>query len=450
MRYIPDGIYPLNTIITHPTLGEGKIIEYIPPNKMDVQFGDEIKRLVCGKCGKYADSQAQTLQPTLQQHTETSKSIVRPAALVKQGNLSLYSTSLKVRHIMLQDFYQVDRLDSYNSNEQGYQRSLNTSRAKKFADYIIAGQNEKDVFLPTSVFLATDKNIPFKSENNTIEIIFADVCPFNIVDGQHRIEGLKIAAEKDKRVLDFELPVNIAINLHETAQMIHFLIVNTTQKNVDESIAQRIRARIKPKIKDTPTLPKSLLKAVESGDDDSALKYIYYLNDNPESPWKGKIKMANDDRRGCTIKQKSFVNTIKRYILVPANPLREQYTSEEQHQIFLNYWIAITKIIDNDEYDESPSVLFKSLGVELFCKFYVPFLVRAGNRMPNFTWQSMKLPLSRVFDNADGDAIAVGQTAFWVKGGKAGGLNSSAFDKINAALVRAITNISDSIKKEIQ
>ena len=53
-----------------------------------------------------------------------------------------------------------------------------------------------------------------------------------------------MAAERDPRVLDFEVPVNIAVNLPWIAQMCHFLIVNTTQKSVDKSVEQRIVARL--------------------------------------------------------------------------------------------------------------------------------------------------------------------------------------------------------------
>jgi hypothetical protein len=48
---------------------------------------------------------------------------------------------------------------------------------------------------------------------NASEIDLGIVCPFNVVDGQYRVDGLKMAAEKDSRVLDFEVPVNIAIEI---------------------------------------------------------------------------------------------------------------------------------------------------------------------------------------------------------------------------------------------
>lgn len=147
-----------------------------------------------------------------------TKKITRPASLVRQGDLTLYATSLKVSDLLIHNFYSIERLDPENANEKGYQRLLNKGRAKKLTDYIVAGQETRDAFLPTSIFMATHKNISFNPANNTIDIDIDEVGPFNIVDGQHRVEGLKMAAEKDKRVLEFEVPVNIAINLSEIEQ----------------------------------------------------------------------------------------------------------------------------------------------------------------------------------------------------------------------------------------
>jgi len=364
-----------------------------------------------------------------------SKKIIRPASLVKQGDLTLYTTSLKVSDLVIPNFYSIERLDPEFANEKGYQRLLNKGRAKKLADYVIAGQETRDAFLPTSIFMATDKNIDFNSENNTIEIDIREIGSFNIVDGQHRVEGLKMAAEKDPRVLNFDVPVNIAINLSEIEQMCHFLIVNTTQKSVEEGVAQRIRARLTKSmgVDVTPNLPKWILTSVQKGEDEKSLQYVDFLNNHKDSPWKNKIRMANDETNDGTVNQKSFVKAIKKYILVANNPVFNTEPDDRQHKIFLNYWIAITNIIGVDE----PTVLFKYNGVELFCKFCVPFFSKVVN-MADYTVPTMQNLFEQVFDNAEGDATGVGHTDFWVKGGTASGLNAGALSKINTEMVKAL------------
>lgn len=130
-----------------------------------------------------------------------------PAAIVRQGGLTLFTTSIKVRDLIVPGFYSVETLDPDNANDSGYQRLLNTARAKRLADYIVEGQDSKDAFLPTSVFLATDKSIPYDPETHFITIDLAEVGPFGVVDGQHRLEGLRLAAARDERVLDFDVAV---------------------------------------------------------------------------------------------------------------------------------------------------------------------------------------------------------------------------------------------------
>ncbi len=244
-----------------------------------------------------------------------------------------------------------------------------------------------------------------------------------------------MAAEKDNRVLEFEIPVNIGINLSEIAQMCHFLIVNTTQKSVEEGVAQRIRARLTMalNVDNTPSLPKWILNSVKKGEDEKALKYVDYLNKEEGSPWKNKVQMANNELSNGSINQKSFVKAIKKYILVADNPIFITENEEKQHKIFLNYWSAITNIIDK----EKATVLFKYNGVELFCKFCVPFFQKLDNDR-DYKISTMEKILRDMFDNLEGEYIGVGHSDFWIKGGKAGGLNASALSKINTEMVKAL------------
>ena len=261
-----------------------------------------------------------------------------PAARVRQGALVLYATAMKVKDLVSENFYSVETLDPEDADAKGYQRVLNTSRAKKLADYIVKGEDSHDAFLPTSVFLATDKTLAFNEASNTIEIDTALVGPFSVVDGQHRLEGLKMAAQKDPRVLNFETPVNIAVNLQKIAQMCHFLIVNTTQKSVDKAVEQRIIARLSEalNVEDLPSLPKWILKTVERGQTDKAVKFVDYLNNTDGSPWKGKILMANSETEGATVNQRSFVKAVERYVITANNPLETFNDFDREKKIFLN------------------------------------------------------------------------------------------------------------------
>ena len=370
-----------------------------------------------------------------------------PAARIRQGTLVLYATSMEVKDLVANNFYSVETLDPEDSNDKGFQRLLNKSRAKKLADYVVKGQDTNDAFLPTSVFLATDKSVPFDEQSNCLTIDTQVIGPFSVVDGQHRLEGLRMAAERDARVLEFQVPVNIAINLPKIAQMCHFLIVNTTQKSVDKSVEQRIIARLSDalSIEDLPSLPKWILTTVERGEVDKAIKYADYLNEADDSPWKGKIEMANSEADGTSISQRSFVKAIVKYVLTANNPLTVLVNDfEKEKKIFLNYWKAISLILD----DGSASVLYKYNGVELFCKFSIPFFIRLQDK-GSFTVNTMQTLLQSCFDNMEGEYAGVGHPEWWSKGSKASFLNSGAINVVSQEMSKALHNASKNSPLEI-
>jgi DGQHR domain-containing protein len=369
-----------------------------------------------------------------------------PASRVTQGGLTLFTTSIKVRELVAPNFYTVETLDPENNNDKGYQRLLNTSRAKRLADYIVKGQERQDAFLPTSVFLATHKSIPFSSADNTIEFDIREVGPFSVVDGQHRLEGLKMAAAKDDRVLDFEVPVNIAINLPHIAQMCHFLIVNTTQKSVDKAVEQRIIARLSDAldVEDLPSLPRWILNTVEKGEVDKAIKYVDFLNEASDSPWRGRILMANSESEGTTINQRSFVKAIVKYVLTANNPLAILKDFDKERKIFLNYWKAIASRLD----DGSESVLFKYNGVELFCKFSIPFFLKLHDK-GDFKVPAMERLLAQCFDNVEGEYAGVGHPEWWARGSSASFLNSGAINVAAQEMTRALHKTSMSAAIEL-
>lgn len=358
---------------------------------------------------------------------------------MRQGDLILYTTSLKVKELVSDHFYNVETLDPEDPNDKGFQRLLNTARAKKLADYILKGQDSHDAFLPTSIFLATDKPIEFDEQTHTIEINTSEVGSFSVVDGQHRLEGLRMAAEKDPRVLEFEVPVNIGINLPKIVQMCHFLIVNTTQKSVDKSVEQRIIARLSDAldVEDLPSLPKWIFHIVEKGEVEKALRYVDYLNETEGSPWLGKIRMANAELDGGTINQKSFVKAIVKYVLTANNPLTIIKDFEKEKKIFLNYWKAIEMNLD----DGNSSVLYKYNGVELFCKFSIPFFMKLQDR-GSYTVQTMSQLLKSCLDHVEGEYAGVGHPEWWAKGGKASFLNAGAINVVSQEMAKALHKTS--------
>ena len=370
------------------------------------------------------------------------ESITRPAALVRQGSLKLYATSLKVSDLTRPNFYTINKLDPDGAGP-GYQRLLNEGRAKRLAEYLLDGQAEQDGFLPTSIFLATNKDIPFDSSTNTITFEVGQIGPFNVVDGQHRIAGLVLAAEKNPELLQFEIPVNIAVNLDDISQMCHFLIVNTTQRSVDKSIEQQIVARLTKMVglEKTPTIPRWIRRQVERGEDARALSIANFLNTEASSPWFGKIRMANDEGEGATINQKSFIGSIKKYIFSANNPLSNPVWDVNRPMILSNYWKAIVELLVDEQ--ATPSVVYKTTGVDLFHIVSATVFTHLAAKT-DFTKDTIKALLQRGFANLPDESIAMSHPAWWHRGGIASGLNSAAVRKLANALSHAL-NVQDNV-----
>ncbi len=389
--------------------------------------------------------------------------ITVPAAQVKQGKLSLYTTSLTVAQIMQEGFYRIDHLEAKNP-DKGYQRVLQDTRAKKLGDYIIDGQETEDAFLPTSVFLATENNIEFNAENNTITFDIDKIGGFSVVDGQHRIEGLKKAKEALekavakgdesaiktlKSVLAFQVPVNIAYKLSYVAQMCHFYIVNTKQKSVDKAIGQQIISRLSARVgvKDTMTLPKEIQRMVDKGDVKKSLKIVEFLNETKGSPWKGKIKMANQLKKenpNTITNQGSFVNAIDKYVMVSNHQLLSIEDVEMQRQVFLNYWIAIANLLAPKNGAET--VLYKYGGVLFFSMFSHEFFRKLSNNK-DYRVKTMETYLKTCFDNmVGGEYDGVGTTEWWLsKTGQAGALNAGLAKRICATMTTALNKYDGDI-----
>jgi hypothetical protein len=186
-----------------------------------------------------------------------------------------------------------------------------------------------------------------------------------------------------------------------------------------------------------PSLPRWILKTVERGEVEKAIRFVDYLNETDGSPWKGKILMANADGDGATINQRSFVKAIVKYVLTANNPLASFSDFDREKKIFLNYWKAVASLLD----DGNATVLYKYNGVELFCKFSIPFFTTLLDRK-SFTVATMEELLSTCFNNVEGDYAGVGHPDWWAKGNKASFLNAGAINVVSQEMSKALHKVS--------
>lgn len=367
---------------------------------------------------------------------------------MRQGNLLLYLTSLKVSDLQSPRFFNIERLDT--RTDSGYQRVLNESRAKKMAQYLRRAAEKGKAFLPTSIFLATERSLKYSKRDGMLRLRERGDRPFNVVDGQHRIVGLVEAAKICPDISDMEIATTIAVNMSEFEQMCHFYVVNTTQKSVDKGIEQRILARLTSlrKKEGLEELPDWVVKQVEKGLDHKAVQIVERLNRDRRSPWRGNILMANqmDEGGRAVATQTALVSSLKKYVLVPSHPLASDEFDVEGISVALgNYWSAVASLFV-DASDVRGSNVFKTNGMSFFHIISMTVFHRLQVTQ-SYTTAAVVRMLSRAGECLSPEHRTMASAEYWQKGSEASKLNLAGIRNAANAWSKAI-NASASTKRK--
>ncbi len=186
--------------------------------------------------------------------------------------------------------------------EDPYQRVLDRSRAKAISNYL----KTEDALLPNGIILAANDGVDIQVRNH--EVIFewdAEELPqpFNIIDGQHRVEGLKLlAADNDDQYGGFQVPATILIDLPFYSQAELFATINGEQKKVSKSQIFDLLG-YKP-VEDVKLREQAYLSEMHI--QRFCHHAIKVLNASQKSPWHLRIKMRGSGEGVVT--QAAFVD----------------------------------------------------------------------------------------------------------------------------------------------
>jgi DGQHR domain-containing protein len=196
----------------------------------------------------------------------------------------------------------------------GVQRQLSEKRVKEIREYV----GTTDATFPGSVILSIDERcIRVNEGNGTLELHPAAAEPefgleeipaekiARIIDGQHRIEGLK------DQEIQFDVPATLFIGADEASEAGVFSTVNLAQTKVNRSLAIDL-----------------LELAKTRSPQKTAHNIAVALDSTPEGPFGGRIKrlgVATEGRDGETITQATFVDALVRLITRNAVADRETY-----------------------------------------------------------------------------------------------------------------------------
>jgi DGQHR domain-containing protein len=273
------------------------------------------------------------------------------AIKIKQWGTSeeVKPTAVYLTAMRLEEFtkrYQMDRWTDVN--REGYQREISEARLGTGKTSIVRYLFHQLGTFPTSVLVnirgKTEFNSQFKVDGN-IEmgelIIYEDV--FWLIDGQHRVEALKVAVREKEEFKNYPLIVSFIVLSNRFDEMMHFYIVNSRQKSVPTDLAVRLlQSMVDKVVKESGRswiLDMLSLSDLRKG---LAASIIDYLTEEERSPWYKKIQCLGEEWKPChIIKDNSMVRFIAPLL---REKMFEAMDDERIASLLIDYWQAIREL----------------------------------------------------------------------------------------------------------
>lgn len=296
-----------------------------------------------------------------------SQFITSPAFLAKQHGMKFWVTRMPAKHLAVCSYAAVRGKDD---EEGAVQRVLNRSRIASIKEFVLGGGT-----FPNSVILNWVKPATIRTKDTAIEYLPEKVSA-QIIDGQHRIAGLKAAIASNSKIGSLEMPVVVFTNLSTKECADIFLSINTEQKSVPKSLVFDLYAVASEGIVDIAA--------------QRARDIATYLNDEEESPYCGEIKFPGSPRKRGGVALSSVVSALKP--LVEDKGSFEQIGANElelQQQIVLNLFKALANKY-KDQWEDKSNPFIYAGGFVAAVRFLQLKLLPHCNITGSFTQESFE------------------------------------------------------------
>lgn len=289
------------------------------------------------------------------------------AIATEQDGFKLYVGVAKAK-----DLIAVTTIDPYNprlsptDERQGYQRPPERSRITRIGRYLL--EEEGEGLFPTSVLLSSRKPIDYDKKQGIINI--SSASPLQIVDGQHRLAGLRyVIEEKDaKQFHNYSIPFVIIETPDRLVEMTQFRIVNGTAKQVRTDLVNMILTATYRGTRRADIPPKELWKIVTSN-------VVERLAKDSESPWKDMITLPGEvstrGEGGKIIRATSFITSLHpvySWFKETSGILDDECHSTDEeieylYRVVADYWRALKAVVPDAFSDPSEYVIQKTPGL---------------------------------------------------------------------------------------
>ena len=222
--------------------------------------------------------------------TVSTSSVVSTTAVdaieMAQSGHRIFLTALTAEQLIA-----VSAVDRYDSSlapgdpNQGYQRPPERSRITRIGSYLIKQQGAG--LYPNAVLLGARAPMRFDPVSRRLELPSQSIL--RVIDGQHRIEGLRYAIQEKHTdsLAFFPIPVVIVEINDRTVEMNQFRIINGTAKSVRVDLVNSILTAMYEEHGIDAIPEKDLWKVVVT-------KAVDVLNKRDDSPWKDVLLMPDE------------------------------------------------------------------------------------------------------------------------------------------------------------
>jgi DGQHR domain-containing protein len=210
-----------------------------------------------------------------------------------RGNIDLYSCVLKARELV--DHAKVDRWSPKNYG--GYQRVPSERRLGLSRGAILRYLMRELGCFPSSVLLnvrgevsfAPDKTLDWYSRG----ILNIDEKELWVIDGQHRIEALSRAIQRNEDYCNYPVITSIVRLPERFDELLLFYVINRRQRGVPTDLAYRHLQRMLWQKGEEWVLD---FEGKPGLDKSYSMEVVDILNKEPISPWNGRIRYVHEPR----------------------------------------------------------------------------------------------------------------------------------------------------------
>lgn len=252
------------------------------------------------------------------------------------------------------------------------QRILNKARITGIKDFLL-----NSGFFPNNIILnvMVEGKLTFDENESTVSL---EVNPriAQIIDGQHRVEGLKEAIKADAKLGEMLVPTVLSNNLETASCAEIFISINTEQKSVPKSLIYDLYGLLDISDKDFN---------IERGTDIAKI-----LNSEDTSPYQGYIKFPGSRKFKGGIQLSTLVNSLKPLVKVDGEFSKYSITTlENQASILKNFFNAIESYY-GEEWDALTNPFLFASGFSAAIDVFIAKILPYCYSTKKFTEQYLK------------------------------------------------------------